>query len=192
MLPEIFAVGSAVSSFIEEGSVYRDNKKRQGEFIDRLKDLQTDPQEAALELDAVSDAFNPVITQDLNQLAVSNAVSGVLNPVVASSLIGEKASALVETRRNIDDRNLRIGSKIAEVASADLGQPGVFNFLSAGIQGYGIGSRLEQVDFENKRSEKMLKMAEDLLKDSESNDMPSVNSESELEDRKLSLLRRIM
>lgn len=163
MIPELFAVGTGIASYLEKDKVYNERKKLKERYVKSLQDLLIDKDEATLRLDSVADMFNPAIMQDLNIGAVSNAISGVMNPVSYSGLIPEKMKAIASERGAIDASNREIRGKIAEVSLMDVPRPGFSDFLSGGIEGYALGARMEGVLGENERRKKLFNWLDDIF-----------------------------
>lgn len=164
MIPEIFAIGTGLASLGEKSSIYQQRKNAINDYTNQLEDLLYSRDEITTRLDAVSDAFNPAIVADLNNTAIGNAVSGVLNPVAYSQLIPQKAQAVLNEQSRIDEYNRNIESKIAEAKLSELPKPGFFDFLGGAIEGYGAGVQIESiVDEATARSERMKRLRETLL-----------------------------
>ena len=174
MIPELFAVGTGVANFLQKDDIYQRQKKMKEDYTDSLKDLIIDNTERTRRLDSVSDAYNPAIMNDLNQTAVGNAISGVLNPTVYSQLIPQKANAMLAENRAIDERNSTIGEKISQIALMDIPKPGVFDFLEGGMSGYGSGVQMEGIIGENARQDKMMSLLDSLLMDDKKKKMTSI------------------
>ena len=164
MIPELFAVGTGIASFLQKDEEYDRRIKMKNDTINSLKDLMIDSNERTSRLDKVSDMFNPAIMNDLNNSAVNNAVSGVLNPVAYSQLIPQKSAAIAKESSAIDERNTTIGEKISELSLMDIPKPGVFDFLEGGMAGYGMGSQIEGMIDEGKRQNKMMDLLDLELK----------------------------
>ena len=167
MIPELFAVGTGIASFLQKDEEYNRRIKMKDDTINSLKDLMIDSNEKTSRLDKVSDMFNPAIMNDLNNSAVNNAISGVLNPVAYSQLIPRKSEAIMKESSAIDDRNTTIGEKISELSLMDIPKPGVFDFLEGGLAGYGMGTQVEGMVDEGKRQNKMMTLLDSLLLESD-------------------------
>lgn len=164
MIPGIFAVGTGLVNFFEKSSIYNERRNQLDDYASRLNELMLTRDEATERIDAVSDAFNPAIVADLNNQAIGNSISGVLNPIAYSQLIPKKAEAVLNERNRIDEYNANLEAKIAETKLMDIPKPGFWDFLSGGIQGYGAGVQVESIlDESALRSERMKLLKDTLL-----------------------------
>ena len=143
MIPALFAVGTGIASYLQKSSIYDDKIEQRNRYVDSLKDLAFDKDEITTRLDNVRDTFNPAIVSDINNTAVGNAITGILNPDIYSSLIPQKAQAVANERGRIEDFNNNVTSKIAEANLIDIPRPGVFDFLGGAIEGYGYGVQID-------------------------------------------------
>lgn len=176
MIPELFAGLSAIGNYMEKDADSSRRLKMKDAYVDQMKSLVLDDTDRTRRLDQISDMFNPAITNDLNQSAVKNAISGVVNPVQTSALIPAKAEAMAKESMNIENQNTQVMSKIAEVELMDIPKPGFFDFLSGGIEGYGIGTQLESISNEETRRKKMMSLLESTLNGTKAsgNSVPSI------------------
>ena len=126
MTPELI-IGSALftglSSFLEGSAEANRKKKIQEDMYASMEDLLITPDERIKRLDMVSDAFNPAILQDINNTAIGNAISGILNPTTYSSLIPERSKAMLSEDRAIDETNRNIEFEMAKIMGEDIAEP---------------------------------------------------------------------
>jgi len=177
MVPLLFAGLSAIGNYMEKDTDYKRRTKMKDDYVSKMESLVIDDTDRTKRLDQVSDMFNPAITNDLNQSAIKNAISGVVNPVQVSALIPAKAEAMAKESMNIENQNTQIMSKISEASLMDIPKPGFFDFLSGGIEGYGIGAQFESMSNEEDRRKKMMGLLESTLGGNKSvapNSMPSL------------------
>jgi len=101
MVPLLFAGLSAIGNYMEKDTDYKRRTKMKDDYVSKMESLVIDDTDRTKRLDQVSDMFNPAITNDLNQSAVKNAISGVVNPVQVSALIPAKAEAMAKESMKI-------------------------------------------------------------------------------------------
>lgn len=168
MTPELI-IGSALftglSSFLEGSAEANRKKKIQEDMYASMEDLLITPDERIKRLDMVSDAFNPAILQDINNTAIGNAISGILNPTTYSSLIPERSKAMLSEDRAIDETNRNIEFEMAKIMGEDIAEPNFGTFLTGALQGAGIGFQLDSTLNENERQNRMMKLLETKLTD---------------------------
>src|ERR1035437_7777882 len=169
MIPEIFAAGSAIASFFEKDEAAKRKEAEQTAAENTLRDLIITKDQATERLHNVSNEYNPAIMNDLNSSAVGNAISGQLNPTSYSKLIPAKNQAIQQEQQAIGNRNMQIEEKISQLQLEDIPQAGIFDIISGGLQGYGIGAQLESMQSESElRTARMKKLLgsndQDILK----------------------------
>ena len=159
MIPELFALGGALSSYFEKDTEAKRKEAEQKAAINTLEGLIINKDETTQRLHNVANEYNPAIMNDLNQTAVGNAVSGVLNPTSYSRLIPEKNKAIQNEQQAIDNRNIQVEEKISQLQLEDIPQAGIFDIISGGLQGYGIGAQIDSMKSESElRTERMKKL----------------------------------
>lgn len=164
MIPEIFAVGTGLLNFFEKSQAAREAEKRRSSMISALNESRIDMNEKETRLDNLGDAYNSAIVNDLNAGAVKNAISGLLNPTTFSALIPEKANALATEESRINQFNDNVAMRIAEVQGTEIPTSSPLDLIEGGIEGYGIGTRLQTTIDLNDRENKKNKAVLDWLK----------------------------
>ena len=149
MIPVIFAAGSAIASYFEKDAEAKRKEAEQRTALNTLEGLIIDKDQTTQRLHNVANEYNPAIMNDLNQTAVGNAVSGSLNPISYSRLIPEKARAVQNEQQAIDNRNVQVEEKISQLQLEDIPQAGIFDIISGGLQGYGIGAQIDSMKSES-------------------------------------------
>lgn len=146
-----------LTNLISNASANSERAEALARYRKKLIDTQYDPVEKAKAIDLVGDAYNTQIADSMNTLAPSLGRylnSGTAKAVSTSKMLGQRAGAMVDESRRIDDFNKKIDIALAE---SELNEPiddplgDLISGTATGVQlGMSIGNYFDELDTSEK------------------------------------------